>query len=116
MSEWQPIESAPKTGEHILGLINVKNENNGLNCEDYAPNGLYICEIWFGRNSWEDRNFFDLNPISWMPLPEKPVKKHECVFDNARCVEDDSGNLLFAKKDCIHVVRFCPFCGEKADG
>lgn len=63
MSEWQPIETAPKDGTAILVWT-------GRRC---------TCANWSNRqfkrwnNGWDhDRNGF-IDPTHWMPLPEPPA-------------------------------------------
>lgn len=60
MSEWQPIETAPKEGALVLLWI---------------EGGVEI-GFWNGK-TWDDGNFYDDigTPTHWMPLPEPP--KHD---------------------------------------
>lgn len=66
MSEWQPIETAPKDGRHIIGWF-------GDSDEKYAES-----VFWFdvaGRQAWlwtRDCDEPELPPTHWMPLPEPP--------------------------------------------
>ena len=58
MSEWQPIETAPKDGTHILAY-------------DHASNIPFVC-LWTGKN-WNFWGTGDkLYPQGWMPLPKTP--------------------------------------------
>lgn len=68
MSEWQPIETAPKEGA-----------GNGPFGKPAGPavllsdgEGVFI-GFWNGR-SWDDGDFFDnmSGMTHWMPLPELP--------------------------------------------
>ena len=68
-NEWQPIETAPKTGVNICSW-----------CKEY---GLTICS-WTGHED-ENGNFeegwisfdggmtFKLDPTHWIPLPNPPT-------------------------------------------
>jgi hypothetical protein len=65
MTEWQPIETAPKDGTEVLGAW-------------YLPN---ICEWQFEPIKWRKGKFVvswdfydDIQPTNWMSLPEPPYK------------------------------------------
>jgi len=66
LSEWHPIETAPKDGSSILGYGNF-NKMTSILWDDhpgdagwgYSEQGLY-----YGR--------LDFKPTHWMPLPEPP--------------------------------------------
>lgn len=70
MSNWQPIETAPKTGESII--LGFAGSDSG---EGYWMK-------WPERNHWGEIGWFyadsDVlcehphNPTHWMPLPEPP--------------------------------------------
>ena len=73
MTNWQPIETAPRDGAEILAL-DVRKERLG-----------YAVVAWtygFGQDpedgEWSDwssggvAGIFDFNPQYWMPLPEPP--------------------------------------------
>lgn len=72
MSEWQPIETAPKDGTKIIGLLS----GGDIEICDYfimqnwkyedAGNGLF-------RRVPNNHGFWNNNtPIAWMPLPNPP--------------------------------------------
>ncbi len=60
MTEWQPIETAPKDGTIIIipdavwGVIATKWMNHN------------------GINAWWTRGRYLRHPLYWMPLPEPP--------------------------------------------
>lgn len=65
MSEWQPIETAPKDGTPIIGAI--------------RGSVAYVC--WFQEDAWvfwesDGRPNLPVrmafSPTHWMPLPEPP--------------------------------------------
>ncbi len=79
MTDWQPIETAPKDGKHFLG---TKNLGVGYGWRRYiccwydfkksfgAQFGIAEGGIWHpldGKNT----------PTHWMPLPEPPVLKED---------------------------------------
>lgn len=77
MSEWQPIETAPRDGTVLLGFGEAAGEINGPFCKnEVAP----IC--WSGGRSdypgyeWTltcgDAYACWMRPTHWMPLPTPP--------------------------------------------
>ena len=70
MSEWQPIETAPKDGTRVV-LFQPKNDGKG-----------YIaCASWDSYWQWVERGadyateltgVGELHPTHWQPLPEPP--------------------------------------------
>jgi hypothetical protein len=59
MSDWQPIETAPKDGTRVL---------------IYEPNTEEGGSVLLGKyedGQWHDLDF-NRNPTHWMPLPEPP--------------------------------------------
>ena len=71
MTEWQPIETAPKDGTHIILLV-----------ENKAIEGWYEYDNWYKDYKW---NVVKLpihgcdccshdndDPTGWTPLPEPP--------------------------------------------
>jgi hypothetical protein len=69
MSEWQPIETAPKDGTIILGL----EIQSTLNPEEVVRIPIY----WGGSEwilawgQWDDGTFH-IEATHWMPLPPPP--------------------------------------------
>ena len=63
MSQWQPIDTAPKDGTHILA---------------YQPGPFDCCTVihWYG-GAWSVVvvSYYDVEwaPTHWMPLPPPPV-------------------------------------------
>jgi hypothetical protein len=73
MSEWQPIESAPRDGTEFVMLdANVKTATVGHWMED-------VDWMDFGK---EPRWFPLATPTHWMPLPEMPRTKQETEAEN----------------------------------
>ena len=69
MSEWQPIETAPKDGRAIMVWIKGRLE---LQAHCFAP--VSICDNgWW----WDDSTGDQIEPIAdathWMPLPDPPA-------------------------------------------
>jgi hypothetical protein len=61
MSEWQPIDTAPKDMTEVIVFCGRKD----------------ICLGWYFAPSsrtfsWKDENGKDIRPTHWMPLPELP--------------------------------------------
>lgn len=63
MSEWQPIETAPKDGTYILGY------------GEHDHRGHYIDAIHWWHDRWtiEWMSGFQ-RPTHWMPLPAPPKR------------------------------------------
>ncbi len=72
MSEWQPIETAPKDGQHVLLAI-TEDGPPGLG---YVSEGYYEEDGdrgWYSANThWTDSYDGSLFPSHWMPLPKPP--------------------------------------------
>lgn len=68
MSEWQPIETAPKDGRKFLACWHGKNQKTGDQYK-YEPE----CMAWDGDFYWVvDGGQPSVSPTHWMPLPEPP--------------------------------------------
>lgn len=87
MSEWQPIETAPKDGSHVLlftkyGIVEcfyVPEEVSAEYFDEYGPETFSpfwsgfndAVEIEIRTNSWAGQE--NHGPAThWMPLPEPP--------------------------------------------
>lgn len=69
MSEWQPIETAPKDGTRFLAFWPSTNPPN-VNST--------IVTTWWGMYTWETAFITagdDDLPTHWMPLPSPPEGK-----------------------------------------
>lgn len=66
MSEWQPIETAPKDGSDLLLF------NGQIFIGSWSETGA-----WFDdRRLWSDTmyGYADPQPTYWMPLPQPPMR------------------------------------------
>ena len=62
MSEWQPIETAPKDGTEVLGFV-----SSDTGADDF------FAVICFWENQWRVSSVLDATDVThWMPLPEPP--------------------------------------------
>lgn len=59
--EWMPIETAPKTGEPLLGFMPTYYRGKG---------GMSVI-LWLD-GAWFDNRAFVTEPSHWQPLPEPP--------------------------------------------
>lgn len=59
MTEWQPIETAPKDGRDILG---------------FAPKSGCVVVEW-GGDRWRNYDYQPIDPTHWQPLPQPPVQQ-----------------------------------------
>ena len=73
MSEWQPIETAPKDGTYIIAYFPSHGRR-----EAYAESAYFVdleLEDDPGRGVWvwsQDGDEPQVQPTHWMPLPEAP--------------------------------------------
>jgi hypothetical protein len=63
VSDWQPIETAPKDGSYILGY---EDQGLGIYRETQYENGRWV---WF---EIIDGYLTGWSPSHWMPLPASP--------------------------------------------
>lgn len=68
MTEWQPIETAPKDATEVLGYVGPSYEGGCLILSYYRCNGLKAWRDW-DQDIWE--------PTHWMPLPQPPETDDE---------------------------------------
>ena len=78
MSEWKPIETAPKDGTWILitgGTTKDESEDRSIAVAQYTDylNGRK-CDRWHWQFAWYDGGYYGWyeNPTHWMHLPEPP--------------------------------------------
>lgn len=64
MSEWQPIETAPRDGTKVLVYSTVDGGNSS-----FFQHGLWQGLPW---RSPGNPDFEKAKPSRWMPLPEPP--------------------------------------------
>lgn len=69
MSEWQPIETAPKDGTWILGFLKRKVLEDQIQCYCWNAHGSDD-DLWVNAS---DTNDFDEQPTHWMPIPAPPA-------------------------------------------
>jgi hypothetical protein len=79
MSEWQPIETAPRNGERIMIYSSCKVEiakwGGYPNLWGIKDEHGYVPDIWIGwigDDANYDSEFYP--PKYWMPLPKMPQK------------------------------------------
>lgn len=73
MSEWLPIETAPKDGTRILayGLIALENEP-GIGTVEWCD----IYSVWHGSpNEASEDDPWPCKLTHWMPLPSAPLSQ-----------------------------------------
>ena len=93
MSDWQPIETAPKDGSDILVFDCWKGVNPVHQHIDYEyarvvqvywyadhvgfdwPNNKQVHGRWMPRTDARPQHYttVEVHPIAWMPLPEPPA-------------------------------------------
>jgi len=67
MTDWQPIETAPRDGSDII-VYRPKFDG------DYIP--IVGVDYWFKGYTW-GRSRRDCQPTHWMPLPKPPVTSQD---------------------------------------
>jgi hypothetical protein len=75
MSEWQPIETAPKDGTKVLVYSEHDRDEVGLHIAAYCMSGERLPREAMWRVAW-DHTPLDGNPFAepthWQPLPPEP--------------------------------------------
>jgi hypothetical protein len=76
MSDWQPIETAPKDGTYILLFVRTSWGGPEIHKACWEDNTYDVkCEAWCIANS-TDRDYNTSDevecPTHWMPLPAPP--------------------------------------------
>lgn len=66
MSEWRPIESAPRDGTPILGFMPSY----------YQGKGGQSVILWL-HGKWMDNRAWATIPTHWMPLPAPPPDQQQ---------------------------------------
>lgn len=73
MSQWQPIETAPKDGTKIdlwgRNLLTFDKRGERITDVDWGP-----VRDWMGheRNDWRHGRGEDFEPTHWVPIPSPP--------------------------------------------
>jgi len=65
MTQWQPIETAPKDGTHFLAY-----DGEYIQVCKFMKTGM-LAMVWDGEPFSTDENT-DCDATHWMPLPEPP--------------------------------------------
>ena len=74
MSEWKPIETAPKDGSKILLADYSGLKNYGVKDGMWIASGFWEPpESNLERGHWTDKVEWLYSPTHWMPLPQPPA-------------------------------------------
>jgi len=73
MTEWQPIETAPKDGTHILVVSETGISVCKYSCGNW--NGLIDGDTICYQEEQDDWYYDVYKPTHWMPLPEPPQQE-----------------------------------------
>ena len=65
MTDWQPIETAPKDGRSLL----IWSADEGIDLAHHNDWGRWQVQE---TADYDNEYFVDLKPTHWMPLPEPP--------------------------------------------
>lgn len=78
MTEWQPIETAPKDGSDIIAFFPAENKHG---IDNFHPQVIAVVSFqergWWeisNVSGWEMETEIDSHegPTHWMPMPEPP--------------------------------------------
>jgi hypothetical protein len=79
MSEWQPIETAPKDGSHFLAWVKMTadelDENDCIIAKDVIEYYAVVAYYVFGgfvEFPWRGTFVQNAKITHWMPLPDSP--------------------------------------------
>jgi hypothetical protein len=96
MSEWQPIETAPKDGTEVLlavgGIVDTGNwqAESPVGLESGVIVDPVLPEGWYGLRGlcpWDG-----VQPTHWMPLPEPPQAVNAGATPSAQGVTESAHN------------------------
>lgn len=110
MGEWQPIETAPKTGEEIILAHGNFVWIDSWQTDEGLENGGYWeeCETWTTPQV----------PSHWMPLPEPPADNNVSVALTGVSAKAEVGSVLATRNyntDTWNNKVPCATCGNPAD-
>ena len=69
MTEWQPIDTAPKDGTDILAYLEWTDKSGEIRVIRWDEE----MEVWWGDYAYDPDDEFEY-PTHWMPLPAPPKK------------------------------------------
>jgi hypothetical protein len=80
MSEWQPIETAPKDGTNVFVCVPTDSSFptaafylTSAYCEEEYGDPDYMEEGWYWAPGYpSDFHEYPINPTHWMPMPAPP--------------------------------------------
>jgi hypothetical protein len=72
VSEWQPIETAPKDGQYVIVYSPNNPTDYGIESVQVAHWCMYGSGWIVGAFDYEDSGWFRTHPTHWMPLPDAP--------------------------------------------
>lgn len=81
MSDWKPIETAPKDGQEVLGFY-LHEDNPRFNCgpwtmmwrkKEWVPSWDGSRVMDYMSDFGTDYKDLDMNPTNWQALPMPPV-------------------------------------------
>jgi len=93
MSEWKPIDTAPRDGTYVLGYREGEGWMTVIYWSDYLYKGGNWRALYCEKGDWW--------PTHWMPLPQPPKKerkKEKGIRDVYKFVVDATEKEIANKK------------------
>lgn len=73
MSQWQPIDTAPRESDMPFLVVGVRGEMAVVETSEFHPKDFIISgHFWVGSGDYGELARPDFEATHWMALPERP--------------------------------------------